>query len=178
MGWRADDTAKHVGPIYIAQGLAAKSLIFTAGQKENGWNDLETAWNSTLFAVLVGLDLYTLYDIFLGVDSPEETWTTHLVQLIKVIASCVGCALLVIRLDAWINHKSDVGPIFQLRGLLEALTMMLTFDDTKVFVTRAGPEAVELVLIAETVLKLVTGGVHIAAVIDDLPSLQGAELPA
>jgi hypothetical protein len=174
---RIDKTSISVGPIYIGEGLVAKSLIFTAGQKECGWNALETAWNSTVFAVLVGLDLYTLYDIWLGVETGVETDTTKLVQAIKIIASCIGCALLVIRLDAWINHRSDVGPIFQMRGVLEALTMMLTFDDTRVFITRAGKQAAEYVLIGETVLKLVTSGVHIAAVIDDLPPAPAA-LPA
>ena len=154
-------------------------LFRSAGQKEGGWNDLETVWNSTVFAILVGLDLYTLYDIWLGSDSGVETRTTKLVQAIKIIASCVGCALLIIRLDTWINHRSDVSGIFQLRGLLEALTLMLTFDDTKVFVTKVGRQAASNVLIAETVLKLVTGGVHIVGIVDEIPApLPSAELPA
>lgn len=179
VGWRIDKTSITVGPIYIGEGLIAKSLIFTAGQKECGWNELETAWNSTVFAVLVGLDLYTLYDIWLGSDSGVDTDTSKLVQVIKIIASCIGCALLVIRLDAWIKHLSEVGPIFHMRGVLEALAMMLTFDDTKVFITKAGKQTAEYVLIGETVLKLVTGGVHMAAIIDDLPArLPSGEQPA
>lgn len=179
IGWRLDKTAITAGPIYIAEGLVAKSLIFTAGQKEGGWNDLELAWNSTVFAVLVGLDLYTLYDIWLGVETGVETDTTKLVQVIKIIASCVGCALLVIRLDAWINHKSDVAPLFHLRGLLEALTMMMTFDDTGVFLRKAGKETAYYFVLGETILKLVTGGVHIAAIITELPeALAPAEQPA
>src|SRR6185369_16033826 len=133
IAWRIDKTAVHVGPIYIAEGLVAKSLIFTAGQLEGGWDALETAWNSTLFAVLVCLDLYTLYDIWLGVETGIETRTTRLVQLIKIVASVIGVALLVVRLYIWITKESKVGPIYQLRGVLEALALMLTFDDTKAF---------------------------------------------
>lgn len=73
--------------------------------------------NSTVFAILVGLDFYTQDDLWLGVETGLETTTTKLVQAIKIMASCVGCALLVIRLDTWINHKSDIAPLFHLRGL-------------------------------------------------------------
>jgi hypothetical protein len=170
LGWRLEKGMISGAPIFIAEGLVAKSLIFTGGQQEGGWNDLELAWNSTVFAVLVGLDLYTQYDLLLGVETGVETNTTKLVQAIKIIASCVGCALLIIRLDTWINHKSDIAPLFHLRGLLEALAMMLTFDDTRVFISKVGrPWAAELVVV-EVGLKLITGGVHIAGIIHELPN--------
>ena len=179
-GWRTEKSLNSMGVIFIAEGLVAKSLIFTAGQQECGWNDLELAWNSTVFAVLVCLDLYTLYDILLGSMSDLElTRTGRIVQEIKYIASFVGVVLLVIRLDAWIEHRCDTPPLFHIRGLLEALTMMLTFDDTPYWIYKVGrPWAAQLVVV-EVALKLVTGGVHIAAVIVDLPDrLEAGELPA
>ena len=178
-GWRTEKGLNSFGAIFITEGLVAKSLIFTAGQQECGWNDLELAWNSTVFAVLVCIDLYTLYDILLGSTSELVTETGRIVQEIKYIVSFIGCVLLVIRLDAWINHRSDVPPLFHIRGLLESLTMMLTFDDTPYFIYRVGrPWAGQLVVV-ETALKLVIGGVHIAAVIVDLPDrLEGTEQPA
>ena len=179
IGWRLDKTLKVGGPIFIAEGLVAKSLIFTAGQKEGGWNDLELAWNSTVFSVLVCLDLYTCYDLLLGVETGQFTTTSRVVQEIKYIASFVGCVLLVIRLDAWIEHRSDVAPLFHVRGLLESLTMMMTFDDTPYFIYRAGVETAELFVTGETILKLITGGVHIAGIIAELPStIGGLEQPA
>lgn len=178
-GWRSDKSITTVGPIFIAEGLVAKSLIYTAGMKEEGWNDLEIGWNSTVFAVLVCLDLYTLYDLLLGSDSVEFTKTARVVQEIKYIASFVGCVLLVIRLDAWIEHRSDVTPLFHIKGIIEALTMMLTFDDTPYFLYKAGPETAGLFVLGEVIMKLITGGVHIAAVIDELPSApHPAQLPA
>jgi hypothetical protein len=87
--------------------------------------------------------------------------------------------LLVIRLDAWIEHRSDTPPLFHIRGLLEALTMMLTFDDTPYWIYKVGRPWAEQLVVVEVALKLVTGGVHIAAVIVDLPDrLAPAELPA
>jgi hypothetical protein len=178
-GWRSEKEITVFGTIFIAEGLVAKSLIFTAGQQECGWNDLELAWNSTVFAVLVCLDLYTLYDILLGSTSVLVTDTGRIVQEIKYIASFVGCVLLVIRLDAWIEHRSDTPPLFHIRGLLEALTMMLTFDDTPYWIYKVGRPWAEQLVVVEVALKLVTGGVHIAAVIVDLPDrLAPAELPA
>jgi hypothetical protein len=179
IGWRLDKSITTVGPIFIAEGLVAKSLIFTAGVTEGGWNDLELGWNSTVFAVLVGLDLYTLYDLLLGVETGVFTDTTRIVQEIKYIASFVGLVLFGIRLDAWIEHRSDVAPAFHLRGLLEALTLMLTFDDTPYFLYKQGPQTAEFFVIGETALKLLTGVVHIIGIIAELPDrFEGAEQPA
>ncbi len=178
-GWRSDKSVTTVGSIFIAEGLVAKSLIFTAGQQEGGWNDLELAWNSTVFGVLVCIDLYTLYDILLGSTSELVTDTGRIVQEIKYVVSFVGCVLLVIRLDAWINHRSEIPPLFHVRGLLESLTMMMTFDDTPYFIYKVGRPWAGQVVVVETALKLVTGGVHIVAIITDLPDrLPAAEQPA
>lgn len=165
IAWRADPTLKFVVPIFIAEGLVAKSLLFTAGMKEERWDDLEQGWNSTKFAFFTALDLYTCYDALLGVETGEWTTTKKVVQEVKCFASLGGCVLLILRLKAWILHESDVSDLFHTRGLLEALTLILTFYDTPFYSRKLGPAAVEFLLIEELVLKIATGGVHVAAVI-------------
>jgi hypothetical protein len=167
ISWRADPTLKFGVPIFIAEGLVAKSLLFTAGMKEERWNDLEIGWNSTKFAFFVALDLYTCYDALLGVETGEWTKTKAAVQELKCFASLGGIVLLGVRLEAWITDQSNVSTLFHLRGLLEAVTLMMTFYDTPYYSRKLGPEAIELFVIGELVLKLATGGVHVAAVIVD-----------
>jgi outer membrane protein assembly factor BamB len=177
--WRLDKELKWLVPGWYANGIVAKSLIFTANQKEAGWNDEETAWNSTLFGVLVCLDLYTIYDIWMGLEPSRETNTSKLVQVIKGIASLVGVVLLGIRLDIWINHKSDIATLFHVRGLLEALTMMLAFDDTKFFIDRTDRKTAGYFVLAETDLKFATIAVHIAGIVLEVKgALPPPEQPA
>ena len=167
MTWRDDPALKLFVPIFIAEGLVAKSLLFTAGMKEERWNDLELGWNSTKFAFFVALDLYTCYDALLGVETTEWTKTKAAVQELKCFASLGGIVLLGLRLEAWITDQSNVTTLFHLRGLLEALTLMMTFYDTPYYSRKLGPDAIRLFVIGELVLKLATGGVHVAAVIVD-----------
>ena len=177
--WRVDKTFKGLVSVWFVDGVIAKSLIFTAGQKEGGWDDEELAWNSTLFGVLVCLDLYTIYDSWMSLEPHYVTRTMKIAQAIKGIASLVGVVLLGIRLDVWINHKSDIGTLFHVRGLLESLAMMLSFDDTPIFKEKVGRQTALYFVLVETQLKAVTVGVHIAGVIVDVRSrLEGAEQPA
>ncbi|HET8782695.1 MAG TPA: hypothetical protein VFM63_09765, partial [Pyrinomonadaceae bacterium] len=100
-------------------------------------------------------------------------------QAIKGIASLVGVVLLGIRLDVWINHKSDVNTLFHVKGLLEALAMMLTFDDTPFFLNKVGRQTALYFVLVETQLKAVICGVHIAGIIVEVrAALPGTEQPA
>ena len=72
--------------------------------------------------------------------------------------------LLGIRIDAWVNGKSPESALFQTRDVLNAISLMFTFDDTALFVKAVGPENALFVVAGETLVKAAAGCVHIAAV--------------
>jgi hypothetical protein len=166
--WKKDDFASQFAvPVTVLSGLISKTLLFTAGMKEEGWNDLEKGWNSAFYGIGVLLDIYMAYDTFLKKESASEWYDKHLdtgKQLIKIGASIGGCVLLGFRIDIWVNRKSDISDLFQTRDVLNAIALMFTFDDTSWFIKAVGAEAAAYVVVGETVVKMAAGCVHIAAV--------------
>jgi outer membrane protein assembly factor BamB len=160
---------KWIVPGIVLDGLISKTLLYTAGYKEEEWNDLDLAWNSSLYGITVLLDLYTALDAFFLPDAqPTDHWFDQSKyygkQIVKVGCSIAGAVLLGIRIDAWVNHKSPESDLFQTRDVLNAIGLMFTFDDTEFFVTAVGPKVASFVVAGETVVKVAAGAVHIAAV--------------
>jgi len=154
----------------VADGIISKTLLYTAGMKEEGWNELDQAWNSSLYGISMLLDLYTALDTFLLEDkvvvdpSVFDKVKYHGKQFIKIGVSMGGVALLGLRIDAWVNHKSPASDLFQTRDVLNSIALMFTFDDTDYFVSAVGPKVAGFVIAGETIVKVAAGAVHIAAV--------------
>ncbi len=169
-GWKKENAAYVPG--IVIDGLVSKTLLYTAGMTEEGWNWFDQSWNSALYGILVLLDLYLALDTFYledkaPVTEAEKAWEAKkdgAKTAVKIGASIAGCVLLGLRIDAWVNKKSPLSDTFQARDVLNAIGMMFTFDDTSVFVKAVGPENAAFVVGGETYLKVAAGCVHIAAV--------------
>jgi Concanavalin A-like lectin/glucanases superfamily len=159
-------------PPIVVDGLISKTLLYTAGMKEEGWNWFDQTWNSALYGISVLLDLYLALDTFFledtipihPADMDSEAWKDKAKTAIKVGVSIAGCVLLGLRIDAWVNKKSPLSATFQARDVLNAIGMMFTFDDTTPFVQAVGPENAVFVVAGETYVKIAAGCVHIAAI--------------
>jgi outer membrane protein assembly factor BamB len=169
--WKKDPIKVGSALTTVATGLVAKTLLYTAGMKEENWNDFDKAWNSTLYGILIGLDLYTAYDAFQPHQEPDgglvDTIKDHGKQIIKIGVSIGGCVLLGLRIDAWVNNKSPLSDLFQTRDVLNAIAMMFAFNDTSYFVKAVGPTVATYVIVGESWVKLAAGAVHIAAVVKE-----------
>jgi hypothetical protein len=86
---------------------------------------------------------------------------------IKIMVSIVGGNLIGFKIDAWVNGKTNQSALFNTRDLLNAIALLLAFDDTTIFVGAAGPEAAAAVVLAETYVKVGAGCLHIAAVVNE-----------
>ena len=165
--WKKTD-ALWIVPGMVINGLVSKTLLYTAGMKEEGWNTFDQAWNSTLYGTLVLLDLYTALDaFFLGDEVGTSTFDKIKdkgKQMTKIGISVLGAVLLGLRIDAWVNGKSLQSDWFQARDVLNAIAMMFTFDDTSYFVKAVGPENAVFVVAGETYVKVAAGCIHIAAI--------------
>ena len=159
-------------PGLVIDGLISKTLLYTAGMKEEDWNDLDQGWNSALYGISVLLDLYLALDTFFledtvpihPADMDSEAYKDKIKTTIKVGVSIAGCVLLGLRIDAWVNNKSPLSATFQARDVLNAIGMMFTLDDTSVFVKAVGQENAAFVVAGETYVKVAAGCVHIAAI--------------
>ena len=159
-------------PGIVVDGLISKTLLYTAGMKEEDWNWFDQTWNSALYGISVLLDLYLALDTFFledtipihPADMDSEAWKDHVKTAIKVGVSIAGCVLLGLRIDAWVNNKSPLSATFQARDVLNAIGMMFTLDDTSVFVKAVGQENAAFVVAGETGVKVAAGCVHIAAI--------------
>lgn len=81
------------------------------------------------------------YDTFLAKDGASKWYDKHVdtgKQLIKIGASIGGCVLLGLRIDIWVNKRSDKSDMFQTRDVLKAIALMFTFDDTSYFIKALG----------------------------------------
>lgn len=164
--WKGTSYAAFVPPI-ISFGLTAKSLLYTAGFKEEGWNELDLAWNSTLFAATAGLDLFTMFDcFFLGdeIVTRFDRFKDKAKQMAKIGCSVVGAVLLYLRIESAVKNTSSVPALFQARDIINAATLMLTFDDTSLYLKAVGPYNAIVTVSVETVWKASAGVVHITAV--------------
>ena len=55
--WKKSEGTLAIVPGVVLNGLVSKTLLYTAGMKEEGWNDFDQGWNSSLYGALVGFDL-------------------------------------------------------------------------------------------------------------------------
>lgn len=74
--------------------LVAKSLLYSAGINEEKWETEDIIFNTALFAITAGLDLYTVYDAFQP-SAPSSRNTQIAVDVIKrapalQVACCWG----------------------------------------------------------------------------------------
>lgn len=154
---------KWITPTMVLNGLVSKSLLYTAGIKEESWNTFDWIWNTALFAITAGLDVYTAVDAFFLGDEIVE-WKQNASDLIKVAVSIAGVVLLGIRIDAWVNKKSPQSDLFQTRDVLNSIVMMFAFDDTSRFINAVGRQVPLYLIYGESYVKIAAGAVHIAAV--------------
>jgi len=165
--WKQNPANGVLVSLVLTTGLISKTLLFKLGLKEENWNPLDLAWNSTLFGVTAGLDLFTAVDFcFLGdeIVTGFDRFKDKSKQLAKVGASLAGAVLLGIRIESLVNNRSSVPKLFQARDILNAVGLMLTFDDTSYYVDAVGPQNAVATIVAETYFKAAAGCVHIAAV--------------
>jgi hypothetical protein len=165
--WKQKETSAVLVSLVLCTGLISKTLLFKLGLKEENWNDLDLAWNSTLFGVTAGLDLFTAVDFcFLGdeVVTRFDRFKDKSKQMAKIGCSLAGAVLLGIRIESLVNNRSAVPKLFQARDILNAVALMFTFDDTSYYVDAVGPQNAVATIVAETYFKAAAGCVHIAAI--------------
>jgi hypothetical protein len=166
--WKKSEIAQIGAWLTVVYGLTSKTLLYTAGMKEERWPEWLQIWNSTLYAAGIGLDLYTALDcFFLGDSAAVSVWAQRkekAKQLAKVGTAFIGCALLGVRIYYWVTEPQTKSDLYQARDVLNAISLMFAFDDTSLFVEKVGRKVAALVVGGETYVKLVAGAVHIAAI--------------
>lgn len=161
-------------PGMVLNGLYSKSLLYTVGYKEEDWEEFDLIWNSALFGTTAALDIFTFVDcFFLGDTPPSNHWFDRFraygKEKGKLGASLVGAALLGIRIEAWVNHRSPQSDLFQIRGVLNAVSLMFSFDDTQMFLENpVGKKLAPYVIAGETLVKVAGGVIQMAAVQDQI----------
>jgi hypothetical protein len=153
----------------VLDGLLAKTLLYLAGKQEEGWNDLELAWNSTLYGATSLLDIYTAIDaLFLGDDPPTDHWFDQLKvkgkDKAKMACTYIGVILAGVRLTFWTENITKQPHLFHARDMLQAISLMFAFDDTKEMIEGPSRGIVGYLIAGETIVKLAAGGLHLAAV--------------
>lgn len=161
-------------PALVVCGLYSKSLLYTAGMKEEDWEELDLVWNSSLFGTTAALDIFLFVDTFFlgeskegeGILAKERAW---LKEKGKLAASVIGVGLLATRIEAWVNHRSPQSDFFQMRGVLNAISLMFSFDDTELFLDNpAGKKLAPYVIAGETIVKVAGGVMQMAAIQEQL----------
>ena len=75
--------------------------------------------------------------------------------------------MLGLKIDIWVNKKSNLSDLFHTRDVLNLIAMIFTFDDTGLFKKLVGPENALMLIGPETGVKLAAGCLHIAAVVNE-----------
>lgn len=163
--WKDNDDMTGMTMPLMLNGLVSKTLLYTAGMTEENWNDEDIALNSAIYAITSGLDIYTAYDAFFDRSVTSKN-VQRAVDFIKIGVSIAGCVLLGLKIDMWVNKKSNQSDLFHTRDVLNCIGMMFAFDDTSMFL-KVAPGAALLLACAEIGVKAAAPCLHLAAVLDE-----------
>ena len=164
--WKESEDAARFAVGLVVTGLVAKTLLYSAGINEENWGTEDIIFNTALFAITAGLDIYTVYDAF-KIGAKSSKTATLVVDIIKTGASIAGCVLLGVKIDIWVNKKSKLSDLFHTRDVLNCIGLMFTFDDTSYFLKIGGAEPALALASAEMAVKAASPIVHFAAVWED-----------
>jgi hypothetical protein len=154
----------------VYTGIAGKTLLYLRGMEEEEWDQEHLIWNSTLYGTTVALDVFTLVDTFFLGDSPAgndrlSRAKAYLKEKGKLAASVVGAGLLGIRIHAWVTHRSHQSDFYQMRDVLNAVSLMFSFVDTQMFLGNpTGKKLAPYMIAGETIVKVAASAMQMAAI--------------
>ncbi|HVF23108.1 MAG TPA: LamG domain-containing protein, partial [Pyrinomonadaceae bacterium] len=167
--WKKGDIRFFV-PMIVYTGIAGKTLLYLRGMEEEEWDQEHLIWNSTLYGTTVALDVFTLVDTFFLGDSPAgndrlSRAKAYAKEKGKLAASVVGAGLLGIRIHAWVTHRSHQSDFYQMRDVLNAVSLMFSFVDTQMFLGNpTGKKLAPYMIAGETIVKVAASAMQMAAI--------------
>jgi outer membrane protein assembly factor BamB len=157
-------------PAIVYNGIYSKTLLYLRGLEEEEWDEEHLIWNSTLYGTTVALDIFTLVDTFFLGNTPAgndrlSKMKAALRETGKLGASVVGAGLLGMRIHAWVTHRSHQSDFYQMRDVLNAVSLMFSFDDTQLFLGNpTGKKLAPYVIAGETIVKVAASAMQMAAI--------------